>query len=265
MNQMVMPNGLKVFEVNRHETKFLYKEIFVDRVYDRHDLALNPGAVIFDIGANIGMFALYASMKFDSPKIYCFEPAPNCREALALNVAPFGDSVKVIGAAVGAEIGEADFTYYPNNTIISSLVADLDRDRRAVAASLQSEYEQRSGERIEERFLEALVDKKLENGVTFKCPITTVSATMDLEKVSRIALAKIDVECAEKMVIDGIEDRHWDKIDHFLMEIHELEADGLRDIRDRIASRNFDVEIFRAPNLAESEIYELFAKRRQEP
>jgi len=261
MNQTKLPNGLQIYEINKHETKFVYKEIFVDKVYDRHDFALEPNSIVFDIGANIGMFALYAFGKFPQPKLYCFEPAPHCREVLALNVAQFGDNVKVIGAALGAEPGEVEFTYYPNNTIMSSLVADLDRDQRAVAASLQAEYELRSGEPIDERFLSHLVSRKLENGVKFMCPVTTVSAVMDAEHIARIALAKIDVECAETMVIDGIEDRHWDNIDHLVIEVHDQGHDEPRKLRERIEARNFAVELFKTPILLDSDIYELSAKR----
>ncbi|HTZ67577.1 MAG TPA: FkbM family methyltransferase [Roseiarcus sp.] len=263
MNQTVLPNGLQICEINKHETKFVYKEIFVDRVYDRHNISLDRNAIVFDVGANIGLFALYASLNFPQVKLYCFEPAPHCREVLSLNVARFGEDAKVIGAALGAAPGELEFTYYPNNTIMSSLVADLDRDQRAVAASLQAEYELRSGERIEERFLSTLVAKKLEHGVRFKCPVTTISSVMDAENISRISLAKIDVECAESLVLDGIEDRHWDRIDHFVIEVHDQGADEPRKMRDRIEAKNFDVELFKAPILVESDIYELSAKRRR--
>jgi 31-O-methyltransferase len=200
-------------------------------------------------------------MTFPKPKLWCFEPAPHCREVLALNVARLGDDVKVVGAALGAKPGELSLTYYPNNTIMSSLVADLERDRRAVAASLRAEYEQRAGEPLDERFLPDMVAKKLGDGVTVACPVTTVSAMIDAEAIPRIGLLKIDVECAENLVLDGIEDRHWGLIDHLVIEVHDQGGDEPRRMRERIEARGFEVDLDQAPILAQSDIYELWARR----
>jgi hypothetical protein len=78
MAHVTLPNGIPVVEINAYETKFLYDEIFVQQVYGSHGISVPPGGVILDIGANIGIFALYGMMKFPGAKIYCFEPAPHC-------------------------------------------------------------------------------------------------------------------------------------------------------------------------------------------
>jgi hypothetical protein len=45
MNETILPNGRKIFEINNHETKFVYNEIFVDRVYESHGLSLEANRV----------------------------------------------------------------------------------------------------------------------------------------------------------------------------------------------------------------------------
>ena len=52
---------LRLAQVNRSETDFLYREIFVDNAYFRHGIALPEDAVVVDVGANIGMFTLAAA------------------------------------------------------------------------------------------------------------------------------------------------------------------------------------------------------------
>ncbi|MFC7556536.1 hypothetical protein ACFQU7_36385, partial [Pseudoroseomonas wenyumeiae] len=70
-----LPNGLRVAELNGNETSFLFREIFEDRCYLRHGLTLRPGDVVFDVGANIGLFSLFAAEETDRARIHAFEPA----------------------------------------------------------------------------------------------------------------------------------------------------------------------------------------------
>lgn len=63
-NRLVLPNGMEVyshFESASEETAFLYEEIFVHKVYQAAVEALQPGDLVVDVGANIGMFSLFAS------------------------------------------------------------------------------------------------------------------------------------------------------------------------------------------------------------
>lgn len=261
MHQTKLPNGLELYDINKYETKFLYQEIFVDEVYTRHQIHLESNAVVLDVGANIGMFAAYMAMNFQ-PKLYCFEPAPHCCEVLRENVKRLSINAEVFDVALGEAQGEVELTFYPNNTIMSSLVADLGRDRLALESTVQAEYELRTGEKLDQRFLASLTAGKLDGGMKVACPMTTLSAVIEDEGIHHVALAKIDVECAEGLVLNGLEDRHWNRINQFVIEVHDQGADEPRVMRDRIAARGFDAELFSAPSLANSNIYELSAKRR---
>ena len=42
------------------QTSIIYKEVFEDEVYLKHGITLEDGAVVFDVGANIGLFTLFA-------------------------------------------------------------------------------------------------------------------------------------------------------------------------------------------------------------
>ena len=39
------------------ETKFIFKEIFHNHCYEKHGISIADGDVVFDVGANIGLFA----------------------------------------------------------------------------------------------------------------------------------------------------------------------------------------------------------------
>lgn len=55
---------------------------FLEGPYEYESVRLNPGDVVFDCGANIGMFSAYASSK--GSKVYAFEPIPQIVEYLTI-------------------------------------------------------------------------------------------------------------------------------------------------------------------------------------
>jgi len=70
---------------------------------------LRPGAVFYDLGANVGFFSLIASRLVGTEgHVYAFEPSPATARALRANVDRNGlGNVTVIEAAVGREEGIA--------------------------------------------------------------------------------------------------------------------------------------------------------------
>ena len=57
-----------------------------------------------------------------------------------------------------------------------------------------------------------------------ECDMTTVSDVMADLKLARVSLLKIDVERAEMIVLGGVKQADWAKIDQVAVEIHD--ADG---------------------------------------
>ena len=93
MRNVTLPNGMEIVGINPYETKFLYDEIFVQELYGSHGIEVGPGDIVMDVGANIGMFALYMQRRFSPRQVFCFEPAPHCFEALTMNLAHLRDDV----------------------------------------------------------------------------------------------------------------------------------------------------------------------------
>ena len=71
------------------------------------DAALEPGSVFADVGANLGLYTLWAARRVGTQgRVHAFEPVPDVRERLRHNVALNAfDSVEIVGSAVGAEPG----------------------------------------------------------------------------------------------------------------------------------------------------------------
>jgi FkbM family methyltransferase len=89
--------------------------------------ALRDPPAVVDVGANVGLFALYAKLVYHpAAVVHCFEPFPPSVELLRQNVAPFaGVTVHPVGLADAD--GAADLLLHPTNSGANSTRADLVR------------------------------------------------------------------------------------------------------------------------------------------
>lgn len=140
-----------------------------------HRPFLSPGAVLFDVGANVGewSFAVSNYLKGDAT-LFMFEPQPACRSFLA----PLIEKGAVLTqAAVGEAEGEATF-FTPEATGIGG------------NASL---HLRRDSHCSKSRF------------VTQKVKVVTIDHFMDLRRIDRIDFLKMDIEGNELAALRGAE------------------------------------------------------------
>jgi FkbM family methyltransferase len=74
--------------------------------------ALEPGAIFFDVGANVGFFTLIGARAVGpAGHVFAFEPNPSSRAVLERNAAAngFGDRISVLPCALGSAPGRAMF------------------------------------------------------------------------------------------------------------------------------------------------------------
>ncbi len=261
MQSVVLPNGKEIVEINPYETEFLYDEIYLQNVYASYGVEVAQGGTVFDIGANIGLFALYIAERFDPGLIVCFEPAPHCLTAIRKNLASLGQQAIVLPTALGEREGEASFTFYPNYTLMSSLVADRGRDLDVLKAGVRTKFHRQRGVLPRERLVDMAVGSKLEDAQTFLCPVTTISRVMAERGIERVTLAKVDVECAEGAVLAGVGEADWPRIDQLIVEVHDQGAREHEAMQGMLSARGYDVTLFAEPGLANSGIYVLVARR----
>ena len=211
---VTLPDGLTIAAVSLEETQFLHREVFVQDVYLRphgFGAALPRGAVVLDIGANVGLFslrlaALFAARGDETACIHALEPLPACFAALQANTAALrcvrAHRLGVVAAcAPGAR---ATFTYFPHMAGNSTMHPEekLALQRGAVA----------------ERFWAG--------ALRLRCPVTTLSAFMaeQLPSGGRVALLKLDVEGAELHALRGVDAADWHRIDAVVAEVHDVDG-----------------------------------------
>lgn len=98
------------------------------------DVTVQKGDVVFDLGANIGLFSCAAAAKGCS-KVYAFEPAVYTAEAMLSRNAALNSCVEVVPFAVGDRDGYVKFYYNDRldidaDTCRSSIHRDMEPDYR---------------------------------------------------------------------------------------------------------------------------------------
>ena len=86
-----LPDGHEIVHLIRHETDYVWQEIFQDESYLRHGIELPDDATVIDIGANIGLFSLFVLSRCKNPTLLSFEPSPRVFDLLRANCAAYGN------------------------------------------------------------------------------------------------------------------------------------------------------------------------------
>jgi FkbM family methyltransferase len=246
--------GLRVAGLNRRETDFLYREIFSDGAYLRRGITLPPDAVVLDVGANIGMFALRAA--FDSPgaRVIAVEPVPELAEAIRINAELHGVDVTVRHAAVGDTEGETDFTFYPRNSVMSGRFADTAEDVAVLRGYLLADPSATETARLDRVVADRL------HGEMRRVPLTTVAALAADHRLEHIDLMKVDVEKSEMEVLRGVGEALWSRVDQVVVEVHDVDG-RLGDVVALLERLGFLVEFDQDPRLVRTPCWSVYARR----
>lgn len=227
-----LADGVVVDCMNPGETDIIYKEIFDDKVYARHGIKISDGDTVIDIGANIGLFALFAKQKGARAKVYCFEPAPETFRILEKNVKRFElDEVKLFNAGIAEKRGEATLYFMPKFTVSSTFEPDdsieqLQRNEEFTVNALatSSNWLIATAFRLLPPFLQKRIARRVMNAyaerVSVSCPLLSVSDVIEEQGLGQVDLLKVDAEGIEDGILAGIADEHWPRIQQVTVEVH---------------------------------------------
>jgi amino acid adenylation domain-containing protein/FkbM family methyltransferase len=250
-----LPNGLLVAHQNRGETEFLYQEIFAERGYLKHGIALAAGDCVFDVGANIGLFSLFVAQQVRDVTLYAFEPIPAVFAALADNAARHRLPARLFNCGLGEAAGSADFTYYPHMSLMSGRHADAAADRQVVSGFVRRQ----GGDAEEAALVEAMIADRM-HGERVEVRLRTLSAVIAEQGVACIDLLKVDVEKAELEVLRGLDEADWQKVRQVVVEVHDI-GGRLQQVVALLERHGFVVAAEQDTNLAGTPLYNLYACR----
>jgi amino acid adenylation domain-containing protein/FkbM family methyltransferase len=256
-----LPNSMTIRHHNKNEADYSYREIFEEQTYLRHGITLKDGDCIFDVGANIGMFTLFAGRAVKDAVIYAFEPVPPLLEALRVNTRLYGLNVRLFACGLAREEESATFTYYPHLSLMSGRFPDVADDREIVKSFEVSR--QQAKECRAEVLSEELIDEMLAERLTneqFTCRLRTLSNVIGENGVERIDLLKIDVEKSELDVLLGIKDEDWSKIRQIVIEVQDVDG-RLDSIKSLLETEGYAVSVQQESMLERTNLYNVYAIR----
>ena len=262
-----LPNGMEVVCARPEEATLVFEEV---GSYLKHGLSLHPGDIVLDVGANIGLFSLWAYSHCEKDaQIYAFEPVPQIADLLEENLRRMGNpKLKALRYGLSRAAGQVKFSFRPNATFAST--AYPDDGELALTELLLS----RSIDRLPRplrivRYMPGplrraclnLISRFINREVPVTCELRTLSQVIREHTITRIDLLKIDAEKSELDVLEGIEDEHWERIQQAFVEVHERQG-RLAQIKELFQRNGFqNIIIEQDEFFAGTEIYALYAMR----
>ncbi|WP_392535306.1 amino acid adenylation domain-containing protein [Nostoc sp. C117] len=257
-----LPNHLEIAHLNQYETEYLYQEIFSDRVYLKHGIVFNEDDCIIDVGANIGLFTLFAQQKSPKGTIYAFEPAPHAFDKLQINAKLYCQNTHLFNCGLGGERAEETFTFYPHSSVFSSFAADTEQDEKAIRSVIinmlqrDNSLDQESLERLADEFLKDRLEREI-----YQAQLRTLSEIIEEYKIEKIDLLKLDAEKSELAILQGIKDHHWSLIKQIVMEVHDQEGSTIKHVMRLLEDKGFQFVVDEESLLHGSGLFNIYATR----
>ena len=252
-----LPNEMVIYHNNKSETDLIYYEIFEDLTYLKHGIRISEGDVIVDIGANIGLFSLFAGLHFPGVKIYSFEPIAPVHELLRANLDLYNLDAQAFNFGFADVETEAIFQYYPNSTVLSGRYGS-EEEKLNVKTYIENQQTQ-DKLNLTELEIEELVEERVQSEEV-KCQLKRLSDVMRELSIDQIDLLKIDVEKSERDVIRGIDAADWAKIKQVVIEIHDV-GTTLQEVKGILEEEGFEVVVDQDAILTGTNIYNLYAQK----
>jgi len=198
-------NGLTLHHGSGDDPILLFREIFLDCVYTRRGFYRpKPTDTVIDLGANIGVFALWLEGQARGIRVLCFEPARDNRVRLEQNLE---------ANALSSYVHVYPFAVSDTSKIVTLHRAESSGHRSLFdRVTLTSE----AGEDVE--------------AVNLAFAVEQAGSTM-------IDLLKIDVEGSEVEIVEGADSEVWKRIRRVVVEYHDLFRPGCRDRVETVLRR----------------------------
>ncbi len=257
----VLPTGHQVAHLNQYETDYLYNEIFVDEVYARHGVDIGDGATVVDVGANMGMFAMFAASRANNVKVVAVEPSPVMAPILKANMDAHVHESHLVQAGMSEHNGEAELTFYPKSSVFSTFDPEVEVERDSILAIVENTV-RASGNYTEELVAEVVEEFMADRveAIAQVCELVSLGEVIDRHNLTEIDLLKVDAEKSERGILHGIRDEDWPKIRQLIVEVHWEEPAGISDVVDLLEAKGYQCTTDEENLLVGSGLYTVYAK-----
>lgn len=224
-----LPNGQKFYPTDPKQlgsARFLINEIFHKKFYERAGFELKPSDTVVDIGANMGLFAMWASTQVGQGQVLSIEPTSNCFATIIENISRNElKNIIPLQIALGAEECMLELLEYPGFNAVTH------------AAHLKPAA-------WGQFFIKLLYRKYSEPPNRLEVPCQTLEKVINEQELQIIDLLKIDCEGAEYDILLSTPDEVLKRVQRIVMEFHELDrSHSHHELVDRLQSVGFEVTL----------------------
>ncbi|WNM31350.1 FkbM family methyltransferase [Streptomyces sp. Li-HN-5-11] len=253
--EYTLSDGRTVLAVHPTEAGTIWGEINddPDSLYRRAAVGLPADETIIDVGAHIGLAAVFFADRVPGVRVLSIEPAPRTFACLEANLTRHVPGAVACRAAVGAQPGTATLTFRPYIASASSLHEDReDQDRNLEAYFTNTHTVDEQARAVGRGYFEV--------SETVSVDVTTLAALMKEHAVDRVGLLKVDVERGELEVLRGIDPDVWPRIRRVVLEVHDI-AGRLGEIVGLLAGLGYEVTVSQTPVFAGGSVFLVLARR----
>jgi FkbM family methyltransferase len=129
VSRVILRNGIQIEAPRNHPMLLnVVNETFFDKIHVLQDISIKENDVVVDIGANIGIVAIFAALR-TKRTVHAFEPSPENFEFLKRNVKINGlKNIEVYNVAVSDKTQKLTRLYLDNSYGNSLLTEDCPTD-----------------------------------------------------------------------------------------------------------------------------------------
>jgi len=238
-----LPNGKACHFTStamRTVAKYLRWETFKRGQYSHAGFELQVDDTVIDIGANIGMFALWAEPQIPRGRLICVEPNPYALECLRMNIRQNDlRNVTIIPAAAGGENGTME------------LVSHHGWEAMAHSAALDAPWLFNTS--TMGRIARCLMQRSLRHAhpttatKRFVVQVMPLSRILEEYDVAKVSFLKIDCEGSEYEVLRSLDAANWARIQRVVIEYHDIGRDRNHvELVEILHTNGFEVEAIHA-------------------
>jgi FkbM family methyltransferase len=186
--------------------RYVVNEIFTKRRYDHPGFQIAPTDTVVDVGANMGIFVLWAARQAPQGRVIAIEPT-SVIDVLQLNVERNGlTNVTAVQSAAGRDGDTLEIVTYPGFNIVSHHAG-----WRPMPVT---------------RFLiRLLYGRYRSEPVIERAPVKSVRRILDECGVERVNYLKVDCEGGEYDIFRNLDAETFARLDRIALEFHEYTPD----------------------------------------
>ncbi len=198
---------LSVIDVDEADTSFIYSEVFLSQIYYHPEMRIRKYPVIMDVGANIGIYAVWAHRRYQPYKILSFEASPRTFAYLQDNLARLVDPQTTTAIAINRAVAATSKQklVLHQSAAVSGISTLVDKTKVGWLA-------------------EAAAGPGLE---AHEVVTTTISDEIAAHQIDQVDILKIDVEGYFLEVLKGIREADFNKVRNVVVEVDYLPETGI--------------------------------------